>query len=70
MFYEKYLKATKEKDSFININLDPALPKQIKDNVVPNKYISKEAFEKLFDKYEHIISMLVKMQVNSKQWTI
>jgi len=42
MFYEKYLKATKEKGSFININLDPALPKQRKENVIPSKYVSKE----------------------------
>ncbi len=49
MLYEKYLKATKEKDSFININLDPALPKQRKDNVVPNKYITKEDDETLLN---------------------
>ena len=42
MFYEKYLNATKEKGSFININLDPALPKQRKENVVPDRYVSKE----------------------------
>ena len=49
MFYKKYLEATKEKDSFININLDPALPKQRKDNVVPDKYISKEDSETLLN---------------------
>lgn len=42
MFYEKYLKATKEKNSFININLDPALPRQRKDKVIPNKFVSEE----------------------------
>lgn len=42
MFYEKYLKTTKEKNSFININLDPALPRQRKDKVIPNKFILKE----------------------------
>jgi len=42
MFYEKYLEAIEEKDSFININLDPALPKQRKEDVIPNKYISTE----------------------------
>jgi len=42
MFYEKYLKATIEKDSFININLDPALPKQRNENVVPDRYVSKD----------------------------
>ncbi len=49
MFYEKYLKATKEKNSFININLDPALPKQRKDNIIPKKYISKEDSETLLN---------------------
>jgi orotidine-5'-phosphate decarboxylase len=49
MFYEKYLKATKEKGSFININLDPALPKQRKDNVIPNRFISKEDSETLLN---------------------
>jgi hypothetical protein len=47
MFYEKYLKATKQKDSFININLDPALPQQRKENVVPERYVSKEDAETL-----------------------
>ena len=49
MFYEQYLKATKEKCSFININLDPALPKQRKENVVPSKYASKEDAETLLN---------------------
>jgi orotidine-5'-phosphate decarboxylase len=49
MFYEKYLKAKKEKDSFININLDPALPKQRKNNVIPSKYISEEDRETLLN---------------------
>jgi len=49
MFYEQYLKATKEKGSFININLDPALPKQRKDNVVPDRYVSKEDAETLLN---------------------
>ncbi len=49
MFYEKYLKATKEKGSVININLDPALPKQRKENVVPDRYISKEDNESLLN---------------------
>ena len=42
MFYEKYLKATKEKGSLININLDPALPKQRSSNVIPDRYSNKE----------------------------
>jgi orotidine-5'-phosphate decarboxylase len=49
MFYEKYLKATKQKGSFININLDPALPKQRNDNVVPSRYVSKEDAETLLN---------------------
>jgi len=49
MFYEKYLKANKEKGSFININLDPALPKQRNENVVPSRYISKEDAETLLN---------------------
>lgn len=49
MFYEKYLKATKEKGSVININLDPALPKQRNQNVVPEKYVSKEDAQTLLD---------------------
>ncbi|MCW4016812.1 MAG: orotidine 5'-phosphate decarboxylase [Candidatus Bathyarchaeota archaeon] len=49
MFYEKYLKATNEKGSFININLDPALPKQRSSNVVPDKYTSKEDAQALLD---------------------
>ena len=42
MFYEKYENVTKEKRSFININLDPVLPDQRTENVIPRKYISKE----------------------------
>ncbi|MGD9130730.1 MAG: orotidine 5'-phosphate decarboxylase [Candidatus Bathyarchaeota archaeon] len=49
MFYEKYLKATKEKGSFININLDPALPKQRSENTVPERYVSKEDAETLLN---------------------
>jgi orotidine-5'-phosphate decarboxylase len=49
MFYEKYLKATKDKGSFININLDPALPKQRSENVVPSIYVSKEDSETLLN---------------------
>ena len=49
MFHEKYLKATKEKGSLININLDPALPKQRKENIVPNRYTTKEDTETLLN---------------------
>lgn len=49
MFYEKYLKASKEKDSYININLDPALPKQRKENVIPELYVSEDDAETLLN---------------------
>ncbi len=49
MFYEKYLKATEEKRSIININLDPALPKQRTDNTIPEKYFSKDDAEALLN---------------------
>jgi len=49
MFYEKYLKATKEKGSFINLNLDPALPQQRNENVVPDRYVSKDVAETLLN---------------------
>ena len=49
MFYDKYLKATKEKGSFINLNLDPALPRQRSSNTVPDRYTSKEDCETLLN---------------------
>jgi orotidine-5'-phosphate decarboxylase len=49
MFYEKYLKATRDKGSFINLNLDPALPKQRTENTIPDKYIHKENEQTLLD---------------------
>ena len=49
MFYEKYLKAAKEKSSIININLDPALPKQRKENTIPEKYVTKEDTQTLLN---------------------
>jgi len=42
MLYEKYTEITKDKNSFININLDPALPKQRKNRVIPERFLSKE----------------------------
>ena len=35
-----------------------------------HNYINKEDFDRFLDNYEHIISMLVKMQSNSKRWII
>jgi hypothetical protein len=58
MFYEQYLKATKEKGSFININLDPALPQQRKENVVPDRYVAKEDAETLLNFSLDIIEQL------------
>ena len=49
MFYEKYLKAAKEKSSIININLDPALPKQRTENTIPEKYVTKEDAQTLLN---------------------
>ena len=49
MLYEKYLKATKEKGSYININLDPALPKQRSENVIPERYVSEDDAETLLN---------------------
>ena len=49
MFYEKYLKATKEKGSYININLDPALPKQRTENVIPERYVLEDDAETLLN---------------------
>jgi len=40
LFFEKYLRAIKEKESIININLDPALPRQRTTNVIPAKFVS------------------------------
>jgi len=49
MFYQKYLKTTKEKGSVINLNLDPALPNQRTENIVPDKYVTKEDVETLLN---------------------
>lgn len=58
MFYEKYLKAIKEKDSCININLDPALPKQRKENFIPKKYIANKDSESLLNFSLNIIEQV------------
>jgi orotidine-5'-phosphate decarboxylase len=49
MFYEKYKKICKEKGSYININLDPALPKQRTSNVIPEKSVFKEEKDTLLN---------------------
>ena len=49
MLYEKYLNISKEKGSFININLDPALPKQRANNIIPDKYTCKDSEETLLN---------------------
>lgn len=33
-------------------------------------YISKEAFETLLDRYDHIVTILVKMRINSSKWKL
>lgn len=49
MFYEKYLQTVKDKGSFININLDPALPRQRKDHVIPAKFASSDDSKSLLN---------------------
>lgn len=58
MFYEKYLKASSEKSSIININLDPALPRQRSSNVIPQKYISNNDEETLLNFSMEIIDLV------------
>lgn len=40
------------------------------DYALAFKYIDKQAHEKLYDKYEHIIAMLINMSTNPDQWKI
>ena len=40
------------------------------DYTLASKYINKEEYEKLYDKYEHIIAMLINMSTNPEQWKI
>ena len=40
------------------------------DYAFASKYINKEEYEKLYDKYEHIIAMLINMSTNPEQWKI
>ena len=40
------------------------------DFALAHDYINSETCERLDDKYEHIISMLVKMQTNPKPWIL
>jgi orotidine-5'-phosphate decarboxylase len=72
MFYEKYLKATKEKGSFINLNLDPALPKQRTENTVPDKYVHKEDAETLLnfslDIIEQVCDYCCSMKPNTQYY--
>ena len=49
MFYDKYVKAAMEKDSFININLDPALPEQRSEMVIPPRFVSEDDSETLLN---------------------
>jgi len=54
-FFVRYSEIVKEKNSVININLDPALPKQRKDNVVPEKFVTKDDVETLLNFSFYII---------------
>ena len=40
------------------------------DYALECKYIEKKQYDELYDKYEHIIAMLVTMQSNSEQWIL
>jgi len=40
------------------------------DYALACKYLSNETYEPLFDKYDHIISMLVNMGNNPGKWTL
>jgi len=70
VFYEKYLEATEEKNSFININLDPALPRQRKDKVIPDKNVSREDGETLlnfsFDIIEQVSDYCCSVKPNTQ----
>lgn len=49
MLFTKYLQAVEDKCSVININLDPALPRQRKNDVIPNRFILEDDKEALLD---------------------
>ena len=40
------------------------------DYALASKYINKEEYDKSYDKYEHIIAMLINMSTNPEQWKI
>ena len=40
------------------------------DYALAFKYVDKQVHEKLFDKYEHIIAMLINMSTKPDQWKI
>lgn len=58
MFFDKYLRTTKEKESIININLDPALPRQRTSNVIPERHVSGSDEETLEDFCMEIIEQI------------
>ncbi len=49
MFFEKYQAVVREKKSIININLDPALPRQREKFVIPNNYLAEDESDTLLD---------------------
>ena len=58
MFYEKYLKTTKEKHSYFNINLDPALPRQRNVGVIPDNFLMAEEKNAILNFSYHIIEQV------------
>ncbi|MCK4654418.1 MAG: four helix bundle protein [Candidatus Cloacimonetes bacterium] len=40
------------------------------DYALASEYFNKEEYEKLYDKYEHIIAMLINMSTKPDQWKI
>ena len=55
MLFEKYSHITKDKKSFININLDPAFPKQREKKVIPERFLVKEDADTLLNFSFYII---------------
>ena len=58
MFYEKYLTTTKEKGSYININLDPALPRQRAEHVIPDDFLTAEETNAILNYSYHVIEQV------------
>jgi orotidine-5'-phosphate decarboxylase len=57
-FFQKYERITKEKSSNININLDPALPRQRKGHTIPSKFLGDDDRETLLNFSCYIIEQV------------